>query len=110
MLSLIHVVGLGKHRPRRFVFCGTPAMSESRWEIIQQMDCCQMVYVIPVSAYTSNASSLIVPLTDEHIPQMLELSALTKPGLFLRKLFYSATLLIFLFHLLPYKVANDCRN
>ncbi len=60
-------------------------LDKSKWEIIQQLECCQMVYEIPVAALTTPASSLIVPLTNEHIPQMLELTALTKPGPFFSK-------------------------
>ena len=61
------------------------ALDESRWETVQHLECCQMVYEKPVAAFTTNASSLIVPLTHEHVPQMLELTALTKPGPFFSK-------------------------
>lgn len=62
-----------------------PQLDETKWEAIQQMDCCQMVYEYPVDSFVTPQSSQIVPLTDEHIPQMLELTALTKPGPFLQR-------------------------
>jgi hypothetical protein len=49
------------------------------------MDCCQMVYEKPVSDFTIKVNSPIVPLDMKHIPQMMELTALTKPGPFLEK-------------------------
>lgn len=61
------------------------AVNTKQWEIMQEMDCCQMVYENPVDAFKTKASPLIVPLTDEHVPQMLELTALTKPGPFFKK-------------------------
>ncbi len=60
-------------------------LDESKWQTLQHMDCCQMVYEKPVESFTTPQSSRIVPLTDEHIPQMLELTALTKPGPFLQR-------------------------
>ena len=60
-------------------------LDESKWETVQHLECCQMVYEVPVAAFTTAASSLIVPLTNEHVPQMLELTALTKPGPFFSK-------------------------
>lgn len=56
-----------------------------KWELVQEMDCCQMVYERPVIKFTTSVSHLIVPLTEEHVPQMLELTALTKPGPFFKK-------------------------
>lgn len=53
-----------------------------QWKVIREMDCCQMVYEFPVKNFETAGSELIVPLTEEHIPQMLELTALTKPGPF----------------------------
>ncbi len=61
------------------------ALNESKWEMVQELDCCQMVYEWPVTSFFTAASSLIVPLTEEHVPQMLELTALTKPGPFFSK-------------------------
>lgn len=61
-----------------------PPLDENKWEILQQMDCCQMVYEHPVHSFRTEHDPLIVPLTEEHIPQMLELTALTKPGPFLQ--------------------------
>ena len=60
-------------------------LDESKWKTLQQMDCCQMVYEKPVTSFITPASSLIVPLAMEHVPQMLELTALTKPGPFFEK-------------------------
>ncbi len=58
---------------------------ESRWKLLQPMDVTQMVYEHSVNTFTTKNSSLIVPLSDEHIPQMLELTALTRPGPFLQQ-------------------------
>jgi len=58
---------------------------ENKWELVRHYPCCQMVYERPVNVFTTKNSRLIVPLTDEHIPQMLELTALTKPGPFLQR-------------------------
>lgn len=55
------------------------------WEIIRQMECCQMVYEYPVETFNTAQTHLIVPLTTEHVPQMLELTRLTKPGPFLQR-------------------------
>ncbi len=63
----------------------TIALDENKWETVQHLECCQMVYEEPVTTFTTNASSLIVPLTDEHVTQMLELTTLTKPGPFFSK-------------------------
>lgn len=52
------------------------------WKIIREMDCCQMIYEEPVSAFVSKSSGKIQALTEEHIPQMLELTAMTRPGPF----------------------------
>ena len=60
-------------------------LDENKWKVIQKMDCCQMVYEKPVTEFTTENSSLIIPLCMEHIPQMLELTSLTKPGPFLEK-------------------------
>jgi GNAT superfamily N-acetyltransferase len=58
---------------------------ESRWKLIQPMDVTQMLYEQSVKTFTTKNSSLIVPLTEEHIPQMIELTALTRPGPFLQQ-------------------------
>ncbi|NOT51090.1 MAG: GNAT family N-acetyltransferase [Chitinophagaceae bacterium] len=58
---------------------------ESKWSLLKHYPCCQMIYEYPVDTYVTKNSHLIVPLTDEHIPQMLELTALTKPGPFLQR-------------------------
>lgn len=61
------------------------ALNEKQWNVLVHMDCCQMVYEQPVHTFTTSQSSLIVPLNDEHIPQMLELTKLTKPGPFFER-------------------------
>ena len=60
-------------------------LNESQWKLLHRLDCCQMVYENPVASFTTNANPKILPLTDEHIPAMLELTALTKPGPFLQR-------------------------
>ncbi len=60
-------------------------LDESKWQTLQKMDCCQMVYENPIDVFTTVNSHLIAPLTTEHVPQMLELTALTKPGPFFEK-------------------------
>src|SRR5688572_32733721 len=43
---------------------------ESRWKLLQPMDVTQMVYEHPVKTFTTKNSSLIVPLSEEYVPQM----------------------------------------
>lgn len=57
----------------------------NKWQVLHHMDCCQMVYERPVDSFLTSQSPLIISLTDEHIPQMLELTALTKPGPFFER-------------------------
>ncbi|HPG12772.1 MAG TPA: GNAT family N-acetyltransferase [Chitinophagaceae bacterium] len=57
-------------------------LDETRWEPMRHMDVTQMVCDDLPKVFTTANSELILPLTDEHIPQMLELTALTKPGPF----------------------------
>ena len=54
----------------------------AKWALLQKMDITQMVCEIPVASFTTGVSDKIVPLGEEHIPAMLELTALTKPGPF----------------------------
>ncbi len=56
-----------------------------KWKLLQPMDITQMICEFPVYSFKTENSGLITPLTDEHIPQMLELTALTKPGPFLQR-------------------------
>jgi len=58
---------------------------ESRWRLIQPMDVTQMIYEYPVNTFMTRNSPLIVPLSEEHVPQMMELTALTRPGPFLQQ-------------------------
>src|SRR5688572_1081860 len=58
---------------------------ESKWKLLQPMDVTQMVYEHPLNTFTNRNSPLIVPLTEEHVPQMMELTALTRPGPFLQQ-------------------------
>ena len=55
------------------------------WKLLQPMDVTQMIYEYPVDSFRTESTDLIIPLTDEHIPQMLELTALTRPGPFLQR-------------------------
>lgn len=50
------------------------------WVTLRYMKCLQMVY--HGDAPLVYDGSLIIPLTSEHVPQMLELTALTNPGPF----------------------------
>jgi len=58
---------------------------ESRWKLLQPMDVTQMVYEHPVKTFITKNSSLIVALSEEHVPKMMELTALTRPGPFLQQ-------------------------
>jgi ribosomal protein S18 acetylase RimI-like enzyme len=58
---------------------------ESRWKLLQPMDVTQMVYEHSVNTFTTKNSSLIVPLSEEHVPRMMELTPLTRPGPFLQQ-------------------------
>jgi len=58
---------------------------ENKWKLIQPMDVTQMVYEHTVNTFTTKNSSLIVPLSEKHILQMLELTAITRPGPFLQQ-------------------------
>lgn len=57
-------------------------LDNTQWATLQHMDCCQMVYTEPAASFITPQSHLVQPLTAAHIPQMLELTALTKPGPF----------------------------
>jgi hypothetical protein len=61
------------------------SLDESKWKVVHPMDVSQMLYEKPVTSFTTKNSSLIVPLGMEHVPQMLELTKLTKPGPFFEK-------------------------
>jgi GNAT superfamily N-acetyltransferase len=58
---------------------------ESKWKLLHQMPVSQMVYEKSIDSFVTESSLLIEPLTNEHVPQMLELTALTKPGPFFEK-------------------------
>src|SRR6186713_3153859 len=58
---------------------------QSKWKLLQPMEITQMVYEHTVNSFTTRNSLLIVPLSDEHVPQMIELTALTRPGPFLQQ-------------------------
>lgn len=53
------------------------------WEILREFEMLQMVYEGPVP--TNSTSQKITDLDDSHIPQMIELTELTKPGPFLQR-------------------------
>lgn len=59
--------------------------NKKNWKLLQAMDVTQMTYEYPVDTFITKNSDLIIPLTDKHIPLMLELTALTKPGPFLQR-------------------------
>ncbi len=58
---------------------------ENKWKLLQPMDVTQMVYEHSMKTFTTKNSSLIVPLSEEHVPLMMELTALTRPGPFLQQ-------------------------
>ncbi len=58
-------------------------LDKSKWETVQKMVCSQMVYEYPVKEFTTTNSHRLIPLTREHVPEMLALTKLTKPGPFL---------------------------
>ena len=58
---------------------------ESRWKLIQPMEVTQMVYERSVNTFTTKNSPLIVPLSEKHVPKMIELTSLTRPGPFLQQ-------------------------
>lgn len=64
---------------------GPVQYNASRWKLLRNLPCCQMVCKKTTHSFVTPQSSMLVRLTDEHIPQMLELTALTKPGPFLQK-------------------------
>lgn len=61
------------------------SLDESKWKPLMQMYVSQMVYTNPVSDFVTDKTNLIVPLGEKDVPQMLELTALTKPGPFREK-------------------------
>jgi len=58
-----------------------PAAIPGKWKVLRHIPCLQMVY--HGGAVAINAD--LIDLTNEHIPQMLELTQLTKPGPFLSR-------------------------
>ncbi|HMK16915.1 MAG TPA: GNAT family N-acetyltransferase, partial [Chitinophagaceae bacterium] len=58
---------------------------ECKWKLLQPMDVTQMVYEHSMKTFTTKNSSLIVPLSEEHVLRMMELTALTRPGPFLQQ-------------------------
>ncbi len=60
-------------------------LDENKWKFLQKLDVTQMEYTDPVTSFTTEKSNLIVPLAQEHVPQMLELTELTRPGPFLEQ-------------------------
>lgn len=78
----------------QFILAGRPVAissftkmqhDENKWKLLQSMEVTQMVYEQPIENFSVKNSELIVPLTEEHVPQMLELTALTRPGPFLQQ-------------------------
>ncbi|HVZ95986.1 MAG TPA: GNAT family N-acetyltransferase [Chitinophagaceae bacterium] len=66
-------------------YLNTVSLDENKWSTLRRMDVTQMVYTNSVASFTTDNSKLIVPLTEEHVPQMLELTDLTRPGPFLQR-------------------------
>lgn len=58
---------------------------DRRWKLLQPMEVTQMVYEHTVNSFGTKNSPLIAPLSEEHVPQMIELTALTRPGPFLQQ-------------------------
>jgi ribosomal protein S18 acetylase RimI-like enzyme len=58
-------------------------MMPTPWDILQRMDVLQMVCETPARQVEANEQ--IVPLGDEHIPAMLDLTKLTNPGPFAQR-------------------------
>jgi predicted GNAT family acetyltransferase len=58
---------------------------ENKWKTLYRMPVSQMVYENPVDRFDTESSYMITALTQEYVPQMLELTALTKPGPFFKK-------------------------
>lgn len=58
-----------------------PATIPGKWKVLRHIPCLQMVYnggAVPINAD-------LIDLTNEHIPQMMELTHLTKPGPFVSR-------------------------
>ncbi|MVM38482.1 GNAT family N-acetyltransferase [Spirosoma sp. HMF3257] len=53
------------------------------WTVLHRLDGFQMVYDKP--AEQSSTGPTVIPLTEQHVPQMLSLTALTAPGPFASK-------------------------
>ncbi|MDT3404718.1 GNAT family N-acetyltransferase [Mucilaginibacter terrae] len=65
----------------RVVFTPEEIHIPSSWKLLRFISGYQMVHNNPVAA-ANNGSAATLPLTHEHIPQMLELTKLTAPGPF----------------------------
>lgn len=52
----------------------------AQWQVLQYIPCYQMVYKGAAKQWQQNTK--LVPLTEEHIPQMLAITKLTNPGPF----------------------------
>ncbi len=66
-------------------YLDTLTLDGKKWETVQQMDVSQMLYEVPVPLFKTEASDLITALGTAHVPAMLELTALTKPGPFFER-------------------------
>jgi ribosomal protein S18 acetylase RimI-like enzyme len=68
--------------PHAVLLFVTPAAMEfpAQWNVLQHIHGLQMVY--DTAAVPDEVAAPLVPLTDEHIPQMLNLTKLTNPGPF----------------------------
>ena len=59
-----------------------PVLPAARWTWVKEMDCCQMIHEAMDLVQPGPEAPLIVPLDTAHVPQMLELTRLTRPGPF----------------------------
>jgi len=68
----------------RFIFIAPhDIVIPEQWEIVHYLKCLQMVFEGEVPA--DFADEELLPLTEQHVPQMLELTQLTNPGPFIER-------------------------
>jgi len=74
--------------PERAVAISYPSsldLDPSRWKFLQKMAVTQMAHAGPVLPVTAADRNRIVPLGDRHVPEMIALTELTRPGPFLQR-------------------------
>jgi ribosomal protein S18 acetylase RimI-like enzyme len=77
------ITALGAHINPVVIFTPVKLSIPTNWEVARAFDMLQMVYEGPVPV--NSTPQQITDLDDSHIPQMLELTQLTKPGPFLQR-------------------------